>query len=101
MDLETRIELETQFYLDVSVEIVRARKKFPEGRHLLAALFEEVGETANALLERNYLTDPTIRAVDHDRHVWSECVQAAAMAMRLATEGDPEFQYEPPRDKKL
>jgi len=99
MDLETRMELEARFYLDVSVELVRARNKFPEGRHRLAAMMEEFGEVANAILERNYLTDASVRAVDHDCHVWDECVQAAVMAMRLAVEGDPEFQYEPPRDK--
>ena len=91
---------EAQFIIDVGKEVARARKKFPEGKHLLAALFEEVGEVSNALLEREYLVEPAVFPSDHDRYVWNECVQAAAMAMRLATEGDPEFQYELPREKQ-
>lgn len=32
-------------------EVARARKKFPDATHALAALQEEVGELANALIE--------------------------------------------------
>jgi len=95
-----RMDQEAQFYIEVSSELIRARYKFPEGKHLLAALFEEAGEVANALLERDYLVN-RYSPEEHNRHVWNECVQTAAMALRLATEGDPEFQYRPPEEEKM
>ncbi len=82
----------------VADEVTRARQKFPNNKHMLAALVEEVGEVANALLERDYCEGEPTNASEHlthDRHVWKECVQAAAMCVRVATEGDPSFQYIP------
>lgn len=68
-------------YVDLGQEIVdeviRARSMFPQPNALLAALMEEVGELAEALLEKD--TD----------EIRKEAVQVAAMAIRIATEGDP------------
>ncbi len=66
------------FLAEVEAEIYRARAKFPGNEHMYVALAEEVGEVANALLEGS----EGLRA---------ECVQVAAMAMRLAEEGDADF----------
>lgn len=71
-------------------ELVAARKAFPENTHKLAALMEEVGELAQAMMQ-------------HDRHlgtsvteVLREAIQVAAMAVRIAVEGDENFLYEFP-----
>ena len=63
--------------IEVMGEINRARSKFPRPDGLLAALTEEVGEVARALLDKPW------------SEVYAECVQVAAMAQRLAEEGDP------------
>jgi len=61
-------------------ELVRARTKFPQNRHLTAALTEEVGELAQALLQGR----------KHDARM--EAVQVATVAIRIATEGDADFE---------
>lgn len=63
-------------------EAQRARAKFPSSNLSLAALTEEVGELAKAMLHRR-----AGKAFDGD--VWQEAVQVAVMAMRVAVEGDP------------
>lgn len=80
---------EADFFADVLAELTRARTKFPENKHNLAALIEESGEVANALLSVDY-------ELGTDADVWNECVQTAAMALRVAVEGDPDFKYRPP-----
>lgn len=65
------------FRIAIYDEIQRARKLFPESDGLLAALTEEVGELAKALLDEPW------------ERVWKEAVQVAVMAARIATEGDP------------
>lgn len=81
-------ELDAQFIADVIAEIAVARRKLPGNIHRLAAFHEESGEVARALLNHHY-----------GKHasdvVYRECVQAAAMAVRLATEGDRDFSYIP------
>lgn len=62
-------------------EVNFARRKFPKPNPNLAALMEEVGELARALLERRDMAQ-----------VYGEAVQVAAMACRCALEGDPQFQ---------
>lgn len=70
----------------ISAELGYALKHFPNNKHQLAALFEEVGELSQAL-------------IDHDRgkktgaQVFEEAVQVAAMAIRIALEGSEEFGY--------
>ena len=82
--------LTAKFIAEVETELARARKLFPENRHMLAALGEETGELANALIE-NDIGNPTATAAA----IWKEAVQSAVMAARIATEGDASFRYRP------
>jgi NTP pyrophosphatase (non-canonical NTP hydrolase) len=66
-----------QFFREALEELQRARAKFPRSDCSLAALTEEVGELAKAMLD-----EPVER-------IWKEALQVAAMACRVATEGDP------------
>jgi hypothetical protein len=61
-------------------EVVAGRRKFPANRLLLAALMEEVGELARALLQRQGRVQ-----------VEREALQVAAVAMRIFEEGDATF----------
>lgn len=71
---------EVRFAAAVAAEVARARAKFPGADHMYGALAEEVGEVAKSLLE------------EHDRDdLRAECVQVAAMAQRLAEEGDNDY----------
>lgn len=65
---------------DLAEEMVRAREKFPANALLLAALAEEMGELAKALLQRE----------GSDR-VRKEALQVACVAMRIYEEGDATF----------
>lgn len=67
----------TGFLTRVESEVQRARAKFPGPNANLAALTEEVGELAKAMLSEDF------------RAVYDESIQVAAMAMRCAEEGDP------------
>ena len=60
-------------------EVAFARKKFPENDSNYAALVEEVGELAKALMEES------------STRIHEEAVQVASAALRVATEGDPSF----------
>lgn len=65
------------FLADVRKEAQRARVKFPsDGNPTTLALFEEAGEVAKAVLQ------------EEPEAVYKEAVQLAAMALRLALEGD-------------
>lgn len=68
-----------QFDLDYAIqcELRRAREKFPSADGSLAALTEEVGELAKAVLDES-----------RDRIV-EEAIQVAVMAIRVAIDGDP------------
>ena len=68
-----------QFLKAVSAEVKRARRKFPGENATNAALVEEVGEVSTALMFEPW------------SNVIAEAVQVAAMACRLATEGDSTF----------
>ena len=61
------------------VELEMARLKFPE-RITMAVLVEEVGEVARALQDEGR------------QALYAECIQVAAMALRLALEGAREYQ---------
>ncbi len=71
-------------------ELGAARKKFPETTHMLAALMEEVGELAQAMMQHDTDGSQTIAMV------LREAVQVACMAIRVATEGDENFAYQFP-----
>jgi NTP pyrophosphatase (non-canonical NTP hydrolase) len=84
---------------DIRNELVKARKHFGNS-HTLTALQEEVGELAQAMID---LEMEQVGAQDSD--VYEEAVQVAAMAIRVATEGDDTFDaYDPseePSDMEL
>lgn len=67
-------------YVAISKEIGRARTKFPHNRHLLAALIEEVGELAQAILQAK-----------PDEEIRKEAIQVCAVAIRIIKEGDADF----------
>lgn len=80
---------ELEYFLQaVRAEWWRAHEKFPENKHVNAALVEEVGEVSNALLENAY-------GNKQDWHVYAEAVQVATMAARIAIDGDASFPYDP------
>lgn len=70
------------FIEDLQVELAKARAKFPGPNPTIAALTEEVGELARAML---HIREG--KSADW-WSVWDEAIQVAAMAMRAATEGD-------------
>jgi hypothetical protein len=84
----TRDEQDYRFLSDVADEIERARQKFPSSNLVLAAATEELGETSHAMLLHAAGKGPI-------EDIWKEAVQLAAMAMRIATEGDPSFEVLP------
>lgn len=62
------------------VEVARALAKHPSNAKLLAALMEEVGELAKAMLQRQ------------PRHeINQEALQVACVALRIVEEGDADF----------
>lgn len=71
------------FVSELLDQVRKARAKFPQPNPTVAALTEEVGELAQALLH--------IREGKHNDwwRVWDEAIQVACMALRAATEGDP------------
>ena len=66
--------------LALEAECVRARTKHPGRRHLLAAATEELGELAQAMLQRK--PPEAIRM---------EALQVAVVALRIYEEGDEAF----------
>ncbi len=66
-----------RFYSVVIGEVKLAQEKFPDPCGNMTALVEEVGELAKALME------------EPKENVYKEAIQVAAMACRIATEGDP------------
>ena len=70
----------------IDTEINAARKKFPTGDLLHAAMVEELGEATKALLDQHHGG----KAIA-SRDVYYELIQTAAMVVRLAQEGDPQF----------
>ena len=84
----------------IRAEVIRARLKFPLNNVLLAALTEEVGELANALLELYFAAGRGAHIEDLDARrdkVQKEAIQVAAVAVRILEEGTSEFpEYRPP-----
>ena len=67
----------------IDYEIAEARKKFPSAKNVHAALYEEIGEATKLLLNQYHS-----EAIP-SRDIYRELIQAAAMIVRLAQEGDP------------
>lgn len=80
------LNMETTGYT-LNAELQFARHKFPTNQYLLAALMEEVGELAQALIDHS-------RGKTTPSHVYEEAIQVAAMAIRIAEEGSQEFPYQ-------
>ena len=75
--LELRKEFDAKFIAGLPDAVKLSRADFPSSDAALAALTEELGEVARAMLDED------------DERVWAECLQLAATALRLAVEGDP------------
>jgi NTP pyrophosphatase (non-canonical NTP hydrolase) len=71
---------------DVAEEMMRAREKFPSNEHLLAALTEEVGELAQAFIQKKPWDE-----------IRGEAMQVACVAMRIMEEGDSTLTEPTPR----
>lgn len=61
-------------------EVLRARRKFPGSRFMLAALGEEYGELCQAIIQKK-----------HPDEIRKEALQVACCAVRMLEEGDPSF----------
>ncbi len=72
----------------LGAEVARARIKWPGNADKLAAMSEEAGEVARAMLRHKHEGGSAAE-------VWREAVQLAAMALRVATEGTAEMPYRP------
>jgi NTP pyrophosphatase (non-canonical NTP hydrolase) len=70
-------------------ELIRARTKFPGTRFLLAALTEEVGELAQAMLQGKPREE-----------IQKEAIQVACVAIRILEEGDSSFNDITPEESK-
>ena len=73
----------------VGAEVIKARLKFPGNRHMLAALTEEVGELAQALLQGKPRDE-----------IEREAIQVACVALRIIEEGDASFSDLSPEEQK-
>lgn len=73
----------------ISAECISARTKFPGRKFLLAALTEEVGELAKALLQGKPKDE-----------IDKEAIQVACIAVRIIEEGDETFENAPPETQK-
>lgn len=86
-----------EFIAAMQAEVINARIKFPSSALSFAALIEEVGELAKALLKLRAGKGSTDNVI-------AEGVQAAVMVMRLITEGDASFyavEYSEPDDTDI
>ena len=71
---------------DLDDALHAARKKFPGSRHMLAALMEEVGELAQAILwTEEQGKNGTIAEVR------AEAIHVCVCALRIITEGDADY----------
>ncbi len=69
---------------DVAVEIHRASAIYPGTADIVTGLVSEVGEVAAALMKGEQIDASTEQAI----HIYAECIQVAATALRLALSGD-------------
>lgn len=71
------VAAQAELLQQIDDELSRGAARYPDPSGLLAALVEEVGELSKALI-----------AEPRDR-VQAEAIQVAALAIRIATQGDP------------
>jgi hypothetical protein len=74
------ISLEMESLDALQFEVLQGRRKFPANRLMLAGAIEELGELAQALLQRR-----------PREQIEREALQVAAVAMRIYEEGDATF----------
>ncbi len=87
--------LETQLFLvDVLREVTRERMHRPANGQNLDNLTATNGEIATAMIAVN--CDQS-----SDENVWNKCVRVAAMALRVAVEGNAEWKYNPPHQTEF
>ncbi len=88
---------------NIDAELVNARIKFPTNDFIFAALVKKVGGVAMTLVDQaREESNPGEKIKQHfisDADIYKKLVQVAAMAVRLAQEGDPEFIYGPPEQE--
>jgi hypothetical protein len=85
-----RASRDRSFLDNVQSELKSARLQFPTNENQFVALTEEVGELAQALIDQG-------RGFQSATDVYAEAVQVAAMALRVAVDGDSSFpKYLPP-----
>lgn len=85
------VGLMTPVALALDTELMRARRKFPGNDVMLAALMEEVGELANALLELRFAAVCNEEISQRIEAVRKEAIQVACVAIRIHDEGDTSF----------
>lgn len=85
--------VESTAFRDLGIEYIEATTKFPGNNFQFAALIEEVGELAQALMEQ------TISGKFTSEQIYKEAIQVATMAMRVAIEGSKEYKYCNPNNK--
>jgi NTP pyrophosphatase (non-canonical NTP hydrolase) len=76
-----------EVFKDIKEEIEAARKKFPANKFMVGALTEEVGESAQAMIDHAFRKDTR-------QSIYKELVQVACVAIRLITEGSHEFPWQ-------
>ena len=71
-----------QIFVDIQRrELMLSRTKFPGNEHLVVELLKEIGEVARAILEHG----------PGSNELLDKCAQTAALAQRIAIEGDKDF----------
>lgn len=75
-----------EIFRDVETELASARKKYPSNRFMLAALTEEVGESAQAMIDHSFGKDTV-------QHIYQELIQTMTVSLRLILEGSQEFTF--------
>jgi hypothetical protein len=78
-------------FCDIENELKNARLLFPDNVDVLPALTEEVGELNQAIIQQKHQPK---KNKTHE-NIYQEAIQVAVMAIRVATEGDPNFPYHP------
>lgn len=96
------MNLTSESFLEETLkEVIRSSQKFPNSDLVFAALIEEVGELGQALLERErHLRDGKRVGKWTHANLVAEAVQVAAMACRLAVEGDPHYPFAQQKDRQ-
>ena len=69
-------------------ELTQHREAFPNTHYLMAGLVEATGDLMKALIQQQI-------GNRQPAEVFHEAVKVAALAVRMGTEGDPDFPYEP------